>query len=130
VFHFRAPRDEDRRFTHYRAFATSARAPADGRDSQQEVWTQQLPVLARAMVKAGDRLYLAGPPDPLSADDPHAALAGQAGGRLVTLSAADGAVQGEHKLPSPPVFDGVAAAAGRLYLSAMDGSVVCLGGAK
>ena len=32
------------------------------------------------------------------------------------------------RLPSPPVFDGMAAAGGRLYLSAIDGTVVSLGG--
>jgi hypothetical protein len=29
-------------------------------------------------------------------------------------------------LSSPPVFDGMAAAGGRLYLSLMDGSILCL----
>jgi len=33
----------------------------------------------------------------------------------------------EHKLSSPPVFDGMAAAAGRLYVCTMDGAVYCLG---
>jgi hypothetical protein len=115
--------------THYRAFAAET-APAKGKPPKQYRWTQKLPVLARAMLKAGDALYLAGPPDPLSTDDPHAALAGERGGRLVVLAPAGGTRQAECELPSPPVFDGLAAAGGRLYMAAMDGKVVCFGGAK
>jgi hypothetical protein len=130
VFHFRPPADNSRRLTQYRAFATDA-LPAGGRKpAKQYRWTQKLPVLARAMLKAGDALYLAGPPDPLATDDPHAALAGEKGGRLVVLSPADGTQQAECELQSPPVFDGLAAAGGRLYMAAMDGRVICLGGTK
>jgi hypothetical protein len=34
----------------------------------------------------------------------------------------------EHRLDSPPVFNGMAAAAGRLYIVTEDGGVVCIGG--
>ena len=33
----------------------------------------------------------------------------------------------EHTLPSPPVFNGAAAAHGRLYLAEEDGSITCFG---
>ncbi len=49
------------------------------------------------------------------------------GGRLLTFSAADGKKLGEAKLPAPPVWDGMAAAYGRLYVSLADGRIVCLG---
>jgi len=130
VFHFRPPRDNDHRLTFYRAFAAETK-PAGGRKpARQYRWTQKLPVLARAMVKAGDALYLAGPPDLFATGDPHAALAGEQGGRLVVLAPADGTQQTDLELPSPPVFDGLAAAGGRLYMATMDGKVVCLGGVK
>jgi hypothetical protein len=129
VYHFRPPRDNDRRYTHYRAFAAeieSGRAKTPPRNR----WTQKLPVLTRAMLKASDSLYLAGAPEPFSTDDPHAALAGKRGGRLIALAAADGTPKADYELQSPPVFDGMAAAGGRLYLATMDGRVVCFGGAE
>ena len=36
----------------------------------------------------------------------------------------------ETELPSSPVFDGMAAAEGRLFLSLKDGSVICLGASR
>ena len=43
-------------------------------------------------------------------------------------SAEDGTKLAEWKITSPTVFDGMAAADGRLYLSLQDGSVVCFAG--
>ena len=43
-------------------------------------------------------------------------------------SRADGRKLAEHRLASAPVYDGMAAARGRLYLSTADGRVVCFGG--
>ena len=40
--------------------------------------------------------------------------------------AADGKTLSERELPSPPVFDGMAAARGRLYLATRSGQVICL----
>lgn len=128
VFHFRSPRDNDRRRTYYRAFAMAKQASENDQQSQQYRWTRQLPILARALVKAGDTLYLAGPPELFSTDDPHALLAGESGGRLLALDTASGKQRAQCVLESPPVFDGMAAAGGRLYLATMDGDVCCLGG--
>ena len=44
------------------------------------------------------------------------------------VSAADGRKLAEHRLDSPPVFDGMVAAGARLYVSTLDGNVVCFGG--
>ncbi|MHC4506705.1 MAG: outer membrane protein assembly factor BamB family protein, partial [Planctomycetota bacterium] len=49
------------------------------------------------------------------------------GGRLFTFATASGKKLGEQKLPGPPVWDGMAAAYGRLYVSLADGKVVCIG---
>ena len=46
---------------------------------------------------------------------------------LLTYSATDGKKMGEVKLAAFPVFDGMAAAGGRLYVSCQDGTLRCLG---
>ena len=91
-------------------------------------WKTWKDVRIRAMVLAGDILFCAGPPDVLPEADPLAAFEGRAGGRLLAVSTADGRTVAERKLDAPPVFDGLIAAGGRLYLSRIDGTVVCLGG--
>ena len=40
----------------------------------------------------------------------------------------DGSKLSEMDLSSPPVFDGMIAAAGRLYLATVDGEILCLAG--
>ncbi len=91
------------------------------------VWSKQIPVRARAMVLAGNRLLLAGPPDVVPEDDPLAAFEGWRGARLWAVSAADGAKLAEYPLEDPPVFDGMAAARGRLFLAMKGGKVICMG---
>jgi len=105
---------------------------------------EQPPMLARAMVLAGDTLFVAGPPDVDNEFagwgkhlDPrvHARHSGQVaamedkmGALLWAVSAADGQKLDEYKLESVPVWDGMAAANGRLYLSTKNGCVQCLAG--
>jgi hypothetical protein len=79
------------------------------------------------MVLAGEQLFIAGPPDVVDSDDPLAAFEGRKGGLLRTMSATTGKKVVECRLESPPVFDGLIAAQGRLFLSTLDGHVVCLG---
>jgi outer membrane protein assembly factor BamB len=88
------------------------------------LWEQPVPLHVRAMVLAGDTLFLAGPPVNAS-DDLWIDEAGK--GVLVAVAATDGAVLSQQDLPSPPVFDGMAAAQGKLYVSTADGHVLCLG---
>jgi hypothetical protein len=57
-----------------------------------------------------------------------AVLAGEKGALLCAVSAADGKKLSQHQLDSLPVFDGLIAAGGRLYLATTDGSVLCLAG--
>jgi len=92
------------------------------------VWKQWLPVRVRAMVKAGDTLFVAGAPDVFDPKDPYAAFEARKGGRLVAVSAKDGKKQAQTQLEYPPVLDGLIAAGGRLFVSLRDGSVVCLAG--
>jgi len=122
VFHFNPGRDAERRQTSYRAFAVD-RQPDDRAKTYR--WTQELPILVRAMLLAKDRLFLAGPPDFFTADDPAAAWEGKQRGTLMVVSPADGQKLAEYPLETPPVHDGMASASGRLYLSTTGGKVVC-----
>ena len=91
-------------------------------------WSARLGMRPRAMVRAGDVLLLGGMASELAPGDPYATFEGRAGGLLWTVSAADGSKVAERKLPSPPVWDGLAVAGGRVYASTQDGRVICLGG--
>jgi len=55
-----------------------------------------------------------------------AALAGKLGGILYVAAKQDGAKINELKMQAPPVWDGLVAAQGRLYLANTRGEVVCL----
>jgi len=106
-------------------------------------WTQKVPILARAMVLAGETLFFAGPPDVVDEVEAlktfgdeatqkalarqAAALEGAEGALLWAVSARDGRKLAELKLASVPTFDGMAAANGRLFLTTIDGKVMCLG---
>ncbi|MHC4351533.1 MAG: outer membrane protein assembly factor BamB family protein [Planctomycetota bacterium] len=96
--------------------------------AEMPVWTNWLDVRIRAMVKAGDTLFVAGAPDVLDEDDPYAAFEGRRGAKLVAVSAKDGKQISAIELESPPVFDGLIAANNRLFASLRDGSLVCLAG--
>jgi hypothetical protein len=82
------------------------------------------------MVKAGDVLFVAGPPDVLDLSDPYAAFEDRSGARLAAVSARKGTELSQMSLSSAPVFDGMAAAWGRLFLSLRNGDVVCLRAAE
>jgi outer membrane protein assembly factor BamB len=91
------------------------------------VWHDWVPIRIRGMVLAGDRLFVAGPPDVVDAGDPMAAFEGRKGAVLRVVSAADGKTLAERKLDAPPVFDGLIAAQGRLLMCTTDGKVICFG---
>ena len=98
--------------------------------NEDPVWHDWVKIRIRAMVLAGKRLFVAGPPDVVDPDDPYAAFEGRKGGMLGVVSASDGEMVAEYSLPAPPVFDGMAAARGRLFVAGTDGSVVCFGGER
>jgi hypothetical protein len=110
-------------------------------------WAEPIPLQVRAMVLGSQTLFVAGAPDffgaadTISADDnpfhirssqplaeQEAAFAGQKGAALWAMSAGDGKKRSECNLEAPPVFDGMIAANGRLFIATMDGKIVCLGG--
>lgn len=98
--------------------------------AEAPLWTRWLPIRVRAMVKAGNRLLVAGPPDEFDKKDPYAPFEGRRGGRLAVVSAKDGAVLARRQLGAAPTFDGMIAAAGRLFIALEDGSLVCYGARK
>ncbi len=98
------------------------------RPGHQPRWSIQVPVRIRAMLVAGSTLFVAGTPDVVNPDDPWAAIEGRAGGVLWAVSTTDGEKLSEVKLDKPPIFDGMAAADGRLYVSTTDGNLVCFDG--
>ena len=93
----------------------------------ESAWSERIPVRVRAMVLTGDRLFVAGPPDVVDPKDPLGAFQGRKGGQVYVFDSASGEKLAEHTLPSPPVFNGAAAAGGRLYLAAEDGTITCFG---
>jgi outer membrane protein assembly factor BamB len=91
-------------------------------------WFKWIPVRIRAMVVTQNALFVAGPPDILDPQDPMAAFEGRKGGLLWAVAAKDGAKLAQCKLESPPVFDGMIAAGGKLFISSKNGTVLCMGG--
>jgi len=111
---------------------------------QAHHWTRDIAMFPRGMVKAGDLLFFAGPADSVNE---HAAFgkrnnaawrdkirrqaeafAGRSGGFLRAVGVETGRQVSQLAMDSIPVFDGMAAANGRLYISLVDGQVICLEG--
>ncbi|MGD8240224.1 MAG: hypothetical protein PVH68_16840 [Armatimonadota bacterium] len=78
-------------------------------------------------VKSGGALFIAGMPNEFPEDDFYRAVEGRAGGMLLVASAGDGKALKTYRLDSPPVWDGLAAANGRLVMSLASGQVQCWG---
>jgi len=104
-----------------------------------EQWTKPVAIQVRAMVLADGPgpsgaegvLFVAGPPadagnGPAGRDENKGALQKKSPGLLMAISASDGTELAQYQLDSSPVFDGMAAAYGRLYVSMEDGSLLCL----
>jgi outer membrane protein assembly factor BamB len=101
---------------------------ANNRPKHQQRWSSQVPVRIRAMLVADSILFIAGTPDVVDAADPWSALDGGKGGVLWAVSTADGARLAEYTLDHPPIFDGLAAADRRLFVSTTAGTLVCFDG--
>ncbi len=77
------------------------------------------------MVLTDKVLFIAEPPK--TGKDSTESFEGKKGGFLRSISTADGKTLFECKLTSPPVWDGMAVGYNKLYLSTMDGNVLCFG---
>ena len=82
------------------------------------------------MVLAGKTLFVAGAPGMTDPKDPFGTPDDNPRGVLAAFAAETGEKLSECEIPSLPVWDGLAAAGGRLYLATLDGHVLCLRGAQ
>jgi hypothetical protein len=126
----------------------TARQPAKGRRGRKAPapeplnyrWAGQVPLFVTAMVVADKTMFIAGPPNVVRTEDAKGeqalalenpleivdAWAGRKGALLWAVSAEDGARLAEYELEALPVFDGMAATDGRLYLPMTNGRLLCL----
>lgn len=111
-----------------------------------EAWGVKIPILVRAMLLSGDKLYISGPEEILKqardsknlhlvdtkklAVEQDEAFHGKRGAMLLEVDRRNGAILGGYELPTNPVFDGMASAYGKMFVSMSDGSVLCLGSAE
>ena len=87
------------------------------------LWQERIEPEVRAMVLAGDTLFVAGPHGETHLDLD--AWEGKQGISLQAISTSSGKPIAKLPLDELPIFDGMAAAKGRLFLSMKDGSVRC-----
>ncbi len=92
---------------------------------RRDSWRTRVPVRIKAMVLTRNRLLAAGPPDVVDPQDPLGAFEDREGGLLLSFDAQTGDQKLQQKLPSPPVFNGVAAAQDALYVVDEQGAVSC-----
>jgi len=111
-------------------------------------WSRDIDVIVRAMVLSGQgkdkKIFIAGPPNIIGTEGPKGvhpytlrspktlseqaeAFEGKRGGSIWAVSASDGKTLSKVTLSSPPVWDGMAASDGRIYMATMDGTVSCYG---
>jgi hypothetical protein len=103
-------------------------------------WKSRVSVRAKALVKTPNVLFLAGPEDVLDEEEVYEdsrseksqrllqkqneLITSPSGGKLLAVSVRDGSMQQMIDLKSQPVWDGMAAAFGKLFVCCRDGSVV------
>jgi hypothetical protein len=120
-------------------------APKTSNSLVDPKWTQDVTIYVRGMVLAGKNLFIVGPPDiineedtfkQLSESDPQVqdllakqdqVLLGSQGSRLLSVNIDTGQVENEVDLRDLPTWDGLAGADGHLFLTTLEGSVICFG---
>lgn len=108
---------------------------AKGPDKPAPFWQDTQSLIVRALVLTSDKLVVAGPPDLRKREDGILAYAneaealasfkGEKGVLLRVLNPADGQKLSEQRLDAMPVFDGLSAAQGRVYVALKNGQVQC-----
>ena len=104
-------------------------------------WSQRIPIHVYGLALAGDSLVCAGPPNLVDEEDAFArygdpavreklreqdaAMRGERGGLLYVVSTEDGTERSRLELDTVPTWDGIAVAGERVYLSAVDGRMLC-----
>jgi len=111
------------------------KSDADVQKKPAPFWADTQSLIVRAMVLTKDKLIVAGPPD-LRQKESHilaykndkealANFMGEKGVFLRVLSTADGQTLSEGPLEAMPVFDGMSAAQGRIFVSLKNGQLQC-----
>jgi outer membrane protein assembly factor BamB len=90
------------------------------------LWEKHIGIRVTAMIRAADTIFVAGSPDVVDPKDPHGAWEGRKGGVLAAFATDDGRKLAEYKLVTSPIWDGMAVARGRLFISTCDGNIVCM----
>jgi outer membrane protein assembly factor BamB len=112
--------------------------------ARHHFWVKDIPFFARAMLVSNGRIVIAGPEDKVNEDkifrklkapgtreqlaDQAERLTGKRGGVLWIVDCQTGEKVSELKLDTIPVFDGFSAAQRRLYMSTVDGRLICFEG--
>ena len=89
------------------------------------LWSNKVPLRGEAILLGSNCLYLAGTRDIVEKKDPWAHVEGRNGGLLAVYARLDGRRLAEVPLPSAPVFDGMSASQGKVYLVTRGGKVHC-----
>ena len=97
------------------------RNPKDPNSKDVWLWENRVPLRPHAMLRAADKLILAGMP--VLKDGNIDAFEGHRGGLLTIRSADDGSEVSTMELKAAPVWDGLAADEGLLIISGKDGQV-------
>ncbi len=108
-------------------------------------WANDVPIYVRAMVLAGNKLFIAGPLDTIDEEETFKklterddvvqgllaeqdrALEGKIGGLLLAVNCDSGIIEHRIELGTLPAWDGMSGASGKLYLSTTDGRLMCFG---
>lgn len=116
-----------------------------GESLVQPKWTKDVPIYVRAMVLAGQNLFIVGPPDIIDEESTFQklterdaevqnllkqqddAIEGKTGGQLLAVNIDSGEIEHTEQLGTLPAWDGLSGANGRLFLSTLDGQVMCFG---
>ncbi|HEY1049746.1 MAG TPA: LamG domain-containing protein, partial [Prosthecobacter sp.] len=111
----------------------------------KHTWDRFVPIVARSMALAGKTVLVSGPPDMideeyaferLAAKDPAIleelkeqgeALEGKRGAKMWAVNIETGEQSAGLELTTPPVWDGITVAQGRVYVSTVDGKLQCFG---
>jgi hypothetical protein len=92
-------------------------------------WSQEIPLVARAMALTDDILFAAGPMmEPAVAGDGEPAFDDDSPAALTAFRTDDGQTLSTIEIGSQPVFDGIALAYNKLFMATVNGKIACYKG--
>jgi hypothetical protein len=106
-----------------RVLCAFPRAALPRQAAPKAAWEAEAPFSPMAMALAANALWVAGPLGDI--EESIAAFRGEQDSTLWAVSPETGAKVAEYKLDHPPVFDGLIAAQGKVFLADAKGRVIC-----